>query len=1091
MESLELENLILTYPKCEDPLFQAKISVIEEFYELKSEEMEGIPMKGEFFKHQKIIQRLMFILDEILLIHKPGTGKTCAFAAFAELIKKIYLKHSEIAKTSEIRVVNPDEFYPYRHAMVILSNGVVEDFKYQMACKCTNIEYLKSENVKSASSDSIRRKRINSEIAEFYTIDTRGSFANKLAVLTDAQIEATYSGNIVMVDEVHNIKNDDENGKTEVYKQLNRFLHLIKRRKIFLLSATPMINDSSEISDIMNLILPMNMQIPPDINYNEDLTPLKKYFNGRVSYVRDLKIGLNKISHGEPFLSDGKEYGNLLFCDVDINTPQGQMIAREGIRTNEANEAFSLKPRNVCNFVFPDGSFGIEGFGKYISEIEGNYFITNQAFAEELKNFENLRKYSVKFYNFIKMAVQNEGKRYAFCEFVEGSGINLLTALLNFYGFEKFRDKDKLFDDESDDSKDLKLIPYCDSIERVKGRKFLLDKKLRFCVLTSDVTKSPAIFTKLLKAVNSYENRHGEYIKILIGSKASSEGINLNSFTNFDYLTPWWNQSRLIQAENRIFRVTGFTYLFDEKRKLAISRGENPNDVMIDINVYLYCTRLTRGPDIIDTIETHMYKIAYDKFRKTSRVMKFMVESAVDCILHKKRNLRSTDDDYSEDCFFEECGYNCVNENEFENIGNITDYNIYNLTNFITDVSEKIKEFLKKEFSISFEEIYKRLPKISKNMINISIQDMITNRERIMNMFGVECFVESNGDKVFLSENDKINELSVLDTYYIENLHIDLDEDSKKRSETAISNFIKEYENQSSENIIKALVTDKKPEFKIGLAEYIIYKYYVEKIIDNNFINTLFRYWYNHIFMFNKPEREFALQSELLGAKTRRGKRSKEDKIDDEYPGEILEDSRTQQVVSHTLSVKYKGLVDTRYGDMPSYFSVKGDLRILLIPKIEKKNLEFEEIRRLWVTPNDPIETPVYRAAIITKIYARINEFISKAKLFYDRIDKRLLVHKDMGYIGIYNNETDIFRIMDVDFTDSNLKRTTLESSEKIDKRKVHTGKKCSQAVGKGKSSPYSSDILEIFKVSDSFRIEDKCKKIFEIMNSLGLLYFI
>ena len=86
--NLELDDLVYSYPDDRAPGFQTLISAKKEFNELASDITETVPRRGKFFKHQILIHRFMLVYDRLLLIHRTGTGKTCAAFAIAEANKR-------------------------------------------------------------------------------------------------------------------------------------------------------------------------------------------------------------------------------------------------------------------------------------------------------------------------------------------------------------------------------------------------------------------------------------------------------------------------------------------------------------------------------------------------------------------------------------------------------------------------------------------------------------------------------------------------------------------------------------------------------------------------------------------------------------------------------------------------------------------------------------------------------------------------------------------------------------------------------------------------------------------------------------------
>ena len=68
--------------------FQTLISAKKEFQELASSIKEQTPIPGVYYKHQELILRYMRAYDRLLLLHKTGTGKTCAFDVSFRILQK-------------------------------------------------------------------------------------------------------------------------------------------------------------------------------------------------------------------------------------------------------------------------------------------------------------------------------------------------------------------------------------------------------------------------------------------------------------------------------------------------------------------------------------------------------------------------------------------------------------------------------------------------------------------------------------------------------------------------------------------------------------------------------------------------------------------------------------------------------------------------------------------------------------------------------------------------------------------------------------------------------------------------------------------
>ena len=120
---------------------------------------------------------------------------------------------------------------------------------------------------------------------------------------------------IIVIDEVHNLREQGKTSGLNIYNQFHRFLHVIEGCKILILSGTPMKDSVDEIASIMNLITPMDKQLPTGqtfINEYFDMEgpeifkvkqskkrELKQVFKGKVSFLKAMTSTVPKIYEGE------------------------------------------------------------------------------------------------------------------------------------------------------------------------------------------------------------------------------------------------------------------------------------------------------------------------------------------------------------------------------------------------------------------------------------------------------------------------------------------------------------------------------------------------------------------------------------------------------------------------------------------------------------------------------------------------------------------------------------------------------------------------------------------------------------------------
>jgi len=298
------------YPQQDDPSLSYHISQLEEFNELKMGYREDIPKKaGEPLFSQEIQKRFFSEntrYDSCLINHMMGSGKSCVADFVIENLK------SPIKKP----------------AIIILSNvNLVVSFRKEIVNRCTseiyNIELTEEEMTPGITKDQIekkKRRKIKAALASTYYIGTRTEILDPIKNKTDAEIKALYSNRVVIVDEVqHYTTKAEEGGDPKHYDNLFRLTHAIENSRILLMSGTPIWDKGEEIASVLNLILPINKQLPTKgafrkkfiknskiINENE----LLEAFRGRVSFLRAMEDDIKKrdIGISEPFLEHIKIY---------------------------------------------------------------------------------------------------------------------------------------------------------------------------------------------------------------------------------------------------------------------------------------------------------------------------------------------------------------------------------------------------------------------------------------------------------------------------------------------------------------------------------------------------------------------------------------------------------------------------------------------------------------------------------------------------------------------------------------------------------------------------------------------------------------
>ena len=331
------------------------------------------------------------------------------------------------------------------------------------------------------------------------------------------------------------------------YTILFNLFHNITNSKVIILSGTPMVNGSHEIALIMNLILPKNLLLPIGKTDFESLSKeqLDFVFKGRTSYIAPMEneniiikykgtpleeTNNNIIANLLPF----KDYQNDIYLKIFDDT-------KDDTLKNSSQEA--------ALFVYPNGTFGREGYTNYINEEEKKSQLsiirknisgkTNYIFSLKNKKqfladltinitddyqtkIEKIKNYSIKFATVIENILNNPTKNtFVFTSIVRGSGAIILSLILEeVFGFKR-------------------------------GNDTVSTKTKRYILLTSLDENN---ISKYVERFNKPDNKNGDYIQVIIGSDIVSEGITFKNIQQIHILTPFWNFSTMDQAIARGIR---------------------------------------------------------------------------------------------------------------------------------------------------------------------------------------------------------------------------------------------------------------------------------------------------------------------------------------------------------------------------------------------------------------------------------------------------------------------------------------------------------------------------------------------------------
>jgi len=814
--NLELDELFYSYPDIDEPNFQTLISAKEEFRTLEASRKEPPTKQGEFFNPQKLVHRYLKIYDRLYVMAKAGTGKTCTVGGFTEQAKHIFLSglHSYVKEYTNKGVGHIKRVY-----YLVKGPSTEDEVKRQLACVCSpEGEY----NTKTINA-------LNAQINKFYSILTYDGFYKIITqeIHDEQGIKDAFSGCIFIIDEAQNLRIDEETlnfesindegiltdkrknkikKKVEMYKAFWRVFHTIERSKIVLLSATPIVNIPVEIVYGMNLLLPADKQMDPMVNYaslplenqTDPTQSIKYYFEGMVSFIIEQENEIIPVYIGQPMPTT---------YDIDDETYQSQLVLDYAVMSDyqyekyvsveERNKSFRNDQRQVAIFAYPDNSTGEQATKNWFDKQGNRYYMkpelvnllvpTEQEIQAEInklgkpntKNLyslvkqrlilRNVQKYGTKLANVINRVLKSDGVCFIYVDFVNGAGAILIGALLELFNFKYYNPTNRDFITSA--GSEVKVICPDENIQQIN-----INKQLRYGVLYGDKTKN----RQIINMANSSENWQGEYLKVVLGTPKSREGINLLNITDTELIGPGWNEAHNYQAIRRTIRASSGKVRLQKLRAKALAENRNPDDVRIKVNIAL---NAAIGPQGQETADTEIYEISERKNILTSKLMRKIKQCAIDCQINKERNtVRNPIDgsypDGSAECDYDVCRYPCVDPAPQQ-----IDYSSYDVLysdEKVDHIIEELKLYFRFFSSISYMELFTKFSQYRSNHLIKAVEKMIKNDIILFDQYGRQSQLYSDNGIIFTKDEYGDIHNIVGDIYYSNNLigveNVDLDD---------------------------------------------------------------------------------------------------------------------------------------------------------------------------------------------------------------------------------------------------------------------------------------------------------------------------
>jgi len=227
-------------------------------------------------------------------------------------------------------------------------------------------------------------------------------------------------------------------------------------------------------------------------------------------------------------------------------------------------------------------------------------------------SLDNIGKYSSKIKNVCDTILKSEGLILIYSQYIDAGLIPMALALEEM-GFTRYG-SNSLFKTPPTELLDVKTMK-----PRIKSSSGF--KPAKYTMITGDIRLSPNN-DESVKALTNKDNMNGEKIKVILISKAGSEGVDFKFIRQVHILDPWYNMNRIEQIIGRAVRSFSHKDLPFEKR---------------NVEIFMHATLLNNQDE--EAADVYIYRIAEYKAIQIGKITRILKETSVDCLLnHEQTN---------------------------------------------------------------------------------------------------------------------------------------------------------------------------------------------------------------------------------------------------------------------------------------------------------------------------------------------------------------------------------------------------------------------------------------------------------------------
>ena len=486
----------------------------------------------------------------------------------------------------------------------------------------------------------------------------------------------------------------------------------------------------------------------------------KRSYNNYNTYgdMREMPSFENMESFGYTLLQTPLEALNIVYPNKEMD----KFVKKVPESDSASEESISKENSMISNSVGTKGLHNIIKWEETTKPAPLRFNFEYKKGVEHIFNREHLHKYSSKINTICESIMKSTGIVLIYSQYIDGGVVPIALALEEM-GLERYC--------SNSFHNSLFKKPPCKPIDAIqlKPRNELSDDHefipAKYIMITGDKSISPSNAADL-KYATSIDNKYGERVKVIIISKAGSEGLDFKFIRQIHILEPWYNMNRIEQIIGRGVRNLSHCGLPFKER---------------NVELYLHSTLLEMNEE--EAADLYVYRLAEKKALQIGRVTRLLKEMSVDCVLNVKQTMFSAktileivqdnvvqiqtssqrtslpftigDQPFTDICdYMDNCEYKCSRYNEaLVNKPNKTSYNIDSIKINNERIVQRIKDLYREH---SF---YERQVLI--NSINV------LKTYPIEDIYYALSYLIKNKNEYLIDKNGRLGNLINKDKYYV------------------------------------------------------------------------------------------------------------------------------------------------------------------------------------------------------------------------------------------------------------------------------------------------------------------------------------